>query len=84
MSKQRIDDIRKCRQIAGDFDCHADAVVGCGVHHPMEHILGFTRSHWMLPLGQCLHRIAVAAAMVDDFGSKTQKQNTNNKLFLAS
>jgi hypothetical protein len=50
----------------------------------MEHILGFTRSHWMLPLGQCLHCIAVAAAMVDDFGSKTQKSNNNKKLFLAS
>ena len=70
MPKQRIDDIRKCRQIAGDFDCHADAVVGCGVHHPMEHILGFTRSDWMSPSGECSHRIAAAAAMVDDFGQK--------------
>jgi hypothetical protein len=23
---------------------------------------------WMSPLGECLHRIAVAAAMVDEFG----------------
>ena len=48
----------------------------------MEHILGFTQSHWMLPLGECLHCIAAAATMVYDFGSKTQ--NTNKKLFLAS
>jgi hypothetical protein len=33
----------------------------------MEHIQGFTRSHWMPPSGKCLRRIAAAAAMVDDF-----------------
>jgi len=33
----------------------------------MEHIHGFTRSHWMPPSGKCLRRIAPAAAMVDDF-----------------
>ena len=64
----------KCRQIAGNFDCHADAAVRCGVHHPMEHILGFTRSHRhrMLPSGKCSHciGIAAAAAIVDDFGRK--------------
>ena len=26
-----------------------------------------TRSHWMPPSGECLRRIAPAAAMVDDF-----------------
>jgi hypothetical protein len=31
----------------------------------MEHIQGFTRSHWMPPSGECLRRIAPAAAMVD-------------------
>ena len=46
-------------------DCHADAAVQCGAHCPMEHILGFTRSHWMSPSGEeCSHHIAVAAAMV--------------------
>jgi hypothetical protein len=33
----------------------------------MDHIRGFTRSHWMQPLGKCLRRIAPAAAMVDEF-----------------
>ncbi len=51
-------------------------------HHPMEHIQGFTRSHWMLPLGKCLHRIAPAAVMVDEFVENSQ--NTNKKLFSAS
>jgi hypothetical protein len=36
----------------------------------MEHIQGFTR---MLPLGECSHRIAAAAAMVDNFGRKHKK-----------
>ena len=65
--QQRISNIKKCRRIAGDFDCHTDAVVQRGVHRPIEHIQGFTRSHWMLPSGECLHRIAPAAAMVDEF-----------------
>jgi hypothetical protein len=52
------------------------------VHRPMEHIPGFTRSHWMLPLGKCLHLITPAAAMVNKYIKNTQ--NTNKKLFLAS
>ncbi len=51
-------------RIAGDFDCHADAVVRRGAHRPMEHIQGFTRSHWMPPSVECLRHIALAAAMV--------------------
>jgi len=41
------------------------AVVQRGTHHPMEHIRGFTRSHWMPPSGEYLHRFAPTAAMVD-------------------
>jgi hypothetical protein len=33
----------------------------------MEHIQGFTRSHSMLSSGECLRRIALAAATVDEF-----------------
>jgi hypothetical protein len=33
----------------------------------MEHIPGFTRSHWMLSLGKCLGRILPVAAMADNF-----------------
>jgi hypothetical protein len=35
----------------------------------------------MPPLGECLHHIAAAVAMVDDFG---QKHETSQKIFLAS
>jgi len=68
--QQQLCDNNKCRQIACDFDCHADAVVRCGAHCPMEHIPGFTRCHWTPPWIKCSHRIAAAAASVDDFGQK--------------
>jgi hypothetical protein len=29
----------------GDLDGHADTVVRCGVHHPMERIHGFMQNH---------------------------------------
>jgi hypothetical protein len=43
----------------------------------MEHIQGFTGSHWMPPSGECSHRIAAAAAMVDDFGRKHKTLTKN-------
>jgi hypothetical protein len=72
-----IDKDKKCRESAGDFDNHADAVVQCGAHCPMEHITGFTRSHWMLPSGKCLCCIAPAATMVDEYIENTQNTNKN-------
>jgi hypothetical protein len=43
--QQRIDDNKKCRQIAGNFDCHANVAVQRGVHRPMEHIQ-VSGLHW--------------------------------------
>jgi hypothetical protein len=80
--RQRNQRQQKCSESAGDFDHHADAVLQCRAHRPMEHILGFTRSHWMPTLGKCLHCIAQLAAMVDEYIENTQ--NTIKKLFLAS
>ncbi len=68
-------------RIAGDFDCHADAAVRRGAHCPMEHNQGFTGSHCMPPSGKCLHRIALAATMVNEFVETTQ--STNKTQFLA-
>jgi hypothetical protein len=65
-----INDNKKCKQIAGNFDHHGDVAVQCGVHCPMKLIQGFTRSHWMLSFGKCLHRIAPAAIMVGNFSVK--------------
>jgi hypothetical protein len=35
-----INNVEKCRVIAGYFDCHADSAVGCGAHCLIEHIQG--------------------------------------------
>ena len=67
----------KCRLIDDDFDEHADVVVRCRTNLPMKHNQGFTRSQWMLPSGECSHRIAAAAALVDDFGRKHKTLTKN-------
>jgi hypothetical protein len=82
MCKQIIGDNKKCSQIADNFHHHADAAVQRGAHRPMAHIQGFTRSHCMPPSGECLCRIAPAAAMVNEFVKTTQ--NTNKTQLLAS
>jgi hypothetical protein len=48
----------------------------------MEHVQGFTGSHWMPPSGKCLRPITPAAAMVNDFIETAQ--NTNKTQLLAS
>jgi len=80
--QQRIRRDKKCRQIDDDFGGHGDAAVRRGVHRPMEHIQGFTRSQWMPPSGECLRRIALAATMVNEFVETTQ--NTNKTQLLPS
>jgi hypothetical protein len=67
VTNNEINGNKKCRRIDGIFYYHGDAAVRRGAHRPMEHIPGFTRSHWMPPSGECLCRIAPVAAMVDDF-----------------
>jgi len=77
---QRIDGNKKCRRIIGNFDCHGNAAVRRGAHRPMEHIWGFTWSHWMPPSVVCLRRISPAAAMVKKFESNTQNSNKTQLL----
>jgi hypothetical protein len=48
----------------------------------MEHIPGFTQSHWMLPSVECLRSIAPAATMVNEFLENTL--NTNKTQLLTS
>jgi hypothetical protein len=57
----------ECTSIAGNFGDHVDAVVHYGAHHPMNHIQGFTRCHWMPSSGKCLRCIALAAAKIINF-----------------
>jgi hypothetical protein len=78
VANNKIDDNKKCREIAGNFDGHADVAVQCRIHCQMEHIPGFTRRQRMLPLGKCLHRIAPAAAKIVDFGCKHKSLTNHN------
>jgi hypothetical protein len=73
-----IEDGKKCKQIAGIFDHHADTAIQCGAHHPMEHIQGFTRSNCLPSFGKCLCCIALAAAMVDNFDCKHKALTKHN------
>jgi hypothetical protein len=52
----------KCPLSAGCFDGHGGLLVQYKVHLPIEHIQGYTGSHWMPPLGNYLLCIAPAAA----------------------
>jgi hypothetical protein len=63
----------KCTLSAGRFDCHGGAPKQYRWHCLMQHVQGYSGSHWMLPLGNYLLRIAPAAARA------TGKQTTNNK-----
>jgi hypothetical protein len=80
--RQQIGKNKKCRQIAGNFDCHSDVAEQREAHCPMKHIQGFNQRNWMLPLGECLRCIALAATMVNEFVETTQ--NTNKTQLLAS
>jgi hypothetical protein len=42
----------KYTYFAGHFNGHGNAPVHYHMHYPMEEVKGFTRSHWMLPLGK--------------------------------
>jgi hypothetical protein len=52
----------KCTSIAAHFEGLADALVLCGVHHPMQHVQGYSGSYWTLPSGDYLLCISLAAA----------------------
>jgi hypothetical protein len=43
----KINNHKKCKQITCDFDHHVDVVIQFGAHCTMEHIQGFSRSHWI-------------------------------------
>ena len=43
--KNEIDDDKKYTSNVSNFDGHADTVVQCGAHRPMERIYGFMQIH---------------------------------------
>jgi hypothetical protein len=63
----------KCTSSAGHFDGHGIAPEQYRWHRLMRHVQGYSGSHWTLPSGDYLLRIAPAAARAKG------KQTTINK-----
>jgi hypothetical protein len=62
-----------CLSVAGHFDGHGRPPVQYEAHCPMQHVQGYSGSHWMPALGKYLLRIAPVTARA------TGKQTTINK-----
>jgi hypothetical protein len=67
------------QQIGNNKKC-TDAAVRRRAHRPIEHIQGFTWSHWMPPSGECLRQTASAAAIVGQFLETTLNTNKTQLL----
>jgi hypothetical protein len=65
--------VSTCSSDIGHFDGHGGLPVQYKAHRPMQHVQGYSGSHWMPPSGNYLLRIAPAAARA------TGKQTTINK-----
>ena len=59
-----------CASVVGHFDGHADQAVRCRGHRLPNHVQGYLRSHWDPPSGKYSPHIALADAMVINFGAK--------------
>jgi hypothetical protein len=62
-------------QAISHFDGHAEALKPYIWHCPMQHVHGYTRSHWTLPSGNYSLHITPAAARVT--ANKTTVQNVS-------
>jgi hypothetical protein len=51
-----------CTLSAIHFDCNGASLVQYEVHLPMQHVQGYSRSHWTPPSGSYLLHIAPTAA----------------------
>jgi hypothetical protein len=63
----------KCTLSVVHFDGHGSPPVQYKAHFPMQHVQGYSGSHWTPPSGNYSLRIAPAATRA------TGKQTTNNK-----
>jgi hypothetical protein len=63
----------KCTLSAGRFDGHGSAPERYKRHSPMQHVQGYSGSHWMLASGNYSLRIAPAPP-----GQQANKQQTTN------
>jgi hypothetical protein len=71
MTKSTI--VSTCSTAVGHFDGHGGPLVQYEAHSPMQHVQGYSGSHWTPALGNYLLRLAPAAARA------TGKQTTINK-----
>jgi hypothetical protein len=51
-----------CSSVVGHFDGHGSPPVQYETHPPVQHVQGYSRSHWMPALGDYSIRITSAAA----------------------
>ena len=62
-----------CSSVVGHFNGHGGPPVQYEAHCPMQHVQGYSRSHWTPPSGNYLLSISPAAARA----TGKQKQSTN-------
>jgi hypothetical protein len=62
-----------CSSVIGYFDGHGGPPVQYKVHRLMQHVQGYSGSHWMLPSGNYLLRITPAAARATANETTTKK-----------
>jgi hypothetical protein len=62
-----------CSSIVGHFDGHGGPSVQYKAHRPMQHVQGYSGSHWTPPSGDYLLCIAPAAARATANKTKTKK-----------
>jgi hypothetical protein len=63
----------KYTSVTGHFNGYVEALKQYMQHHPMQHVLGYTGSHWMLPSGDYSVRIAPVATRAT--ANKTSMKN---------
>jgi hypothetical protein len=62
MLRQKNDDGKQSASSVGHVDSHGSAPVQYGVNPLMQHVQGYTGSHWLPPSGNYSLRIALVAA----------------------
>jgi hypothetical protein len=63
----------KCTLSAIRLDSYGGPLVQYEAHHPMQHVQGYSGSHWMPPLGNYLLRIAPEATRATANKTMTNK-----------
>jgi hypothetical protein len=66
----------KCPSVAGHFNDHGEALKQHMRHLPMQHVQGYTGSHWTPPSGNYSLHIALAATRATTNKMKMQNVST--------